>query len=150
MNRMSPTWLAPLLEQILEQMAFMFLTPPDDTGGVETPQAGWPTVELRFAGLRGGRLALTAEPSLARELAANALGIEPDEPLADDHAGDALGELLNILCGHVLTELFGPEAACALDPPVRLDPEGEADWNSALRVRVDGRAMLLILECEGD
>ncbi len=91
---------------ILEQQAFLFADPLT-RGGFKAKGEEYLAASLVFEGpSRGGALVAFPE-SLARELAANLLGADPGDEKAAGHAGDALGEFLNVACGHLLTNLFG-------------------------------------------
>jgi len=90
--------------KILEQVAFVFAEPTDspEPFGEDVRAAS-----IDFMGPLTGSLHLTTSSLCAAGLAANLLGVEPDDPAAVAYGADALGETLNILCGAVLLELFG-------------------------------------------
>jgi chemotaxis protein CheY-P-specific phosphatase CheC len=73
---------------------------------------------MRFTGPKNGKLEIAAGQNLCLILAANILGLEPDEEMASTYADDALREALNVLCGRFLTEAFGEEAVFNLSAPV--------------------------------
>ena len=101
---------------ILEQQAFLFADPLPD-GGFKAMEGEYLAASLVFDGpARGGALAAFPE-SLAREMAANLLGAEPDDEKAGEYAADALGEFLNVACGHLLSTLFGTGLAFNLAAP---------------------------------
>jgi len=101
---------------ILEQQAFLFADPLPE-GGFKAGGGEYLAASLVFEGpSRGGALAAVPE-SLARELAANLLGAEPGDETAAEHAADALGEFLNVACGHLLTTLFGTGPVFNLGAP---------------------------------
>jgi hypothetical protein len=54
---------------------------------------------------------------MAKEIAANVLGVDPADPIAEAHYRDSLGELLNVACGHMLSALFGDTEVFELSPP---------------------------------
>ncbi len=72
---------------------------------------------LTFKGKSKGGMALIVTENLARELAANTLGVEVDDAEVDENLKDAIGECLNMLCGHVLTTLEGGVDAFDLSAP---------------------------------
>lgn len=72
---------------------------------------------LAFTGPGRGSMTLTTTPALAREVAANMLGIDEADEDAVGHADNALGELLNIVCGMVTAEMYGARNTCSLQPP---------------------------------
>ena len=143
---------AQAMQEVLERQAFLFADPGE--GGEE---AGGPllSASLRFAGARAGRLALAAPMALAREIAAGIMGCDADDPMAEERAGDACKEILNIACGQTLTNLFGTQPIFDLGvPEARLLPEGEAaDWAAAPEVTalsVEGTPLFLRLDLDGD
>jgi CheY-specific phosphatase CheX len=106
--------LARALGQVLEEAAFVFAEATDDppplTGAVLQ-------AKLSYHGDHAGELTLAAPGELASTLAANLLGEDEGgaETTGDDE--DAVGELLNMVAGVLLSELHGPEARCVLGLP---------------------------------
>jgi hypothetical protein len=101
---------------ILERQAYLFAEPLP-AGAFRAPAGEYLAATLVFDGpVRGGALAAFPE-ALARELAANLLGSEPDDERSAEHAADALGEFLNVACGHLLSGLFGTGPAFDLGAP---------------------------------
>ncbi len=100
--------------QILEETAFIFADreedPPDWSG--EPLQA-----EISFAGTSRGLLVLTTSVEFATDLAANMLGLEPDSAEVSDSAPAALTEILNIITGALLENMFGTDTICDLGIP---------------------------------
>ena len=70
--------------------------------------------------------------SLSKEIAANVLGLEPDDDLVREGAGDALKELLNVTCGHILTSLLGTKMVFDLSAP-EMEVYDESAWREMLR-----------------
>lgn len=105
-----------LVARIAEQLGFLMPVGelPDDT-----PCDGWMHIALGWQGPDGsaGSVEVCAEPALARALAANLLGRLPDEPVADDEALSALGELANVIAGNLLPQLYGDDHEFHLAPP---------------------------------
>jgi len=134
---------------VLARMAFMFGDPtgPD---ALPTPAAGALQAVMDFRGERCGSLTLAAADSLCPELAANVLGLEPQEAQALERSGDAFQELLNVTCGHVLTAVAGEAAVFDLDAPRlgRIDGDGWTalrDAPDAVGFVVEGHPVLLRL-----
>ncbi|MHB8079953.1 MAG: chemotaxis protein CheX, partial [Candidatus Krumholzibacteriia bacterium] len=108
---------------------------------------------MNFRGARRGSFSLAAAAGLCPELAANVLGLEPQEAQALERSGDAFQELLNVTCGHVLTAVAGESAVFDLDAPQlgRLD---DAGWNAlralpgAVGFTVEGHPVLLRLQLD--
>jgi CheY-specific phosphatase CheX len=137
-----------VLQEVLERQAFLFVDPAE---GGESLDSGLLTTSLRFAGACAGGLSLAAPMELAREIAAGILGCEPDDPMAEERAGDACKELLNITCGQALTTWFGTAPVFDLGIPESrlLSPEEAADWTAApdvLAFSVDGRPLFMRID----
>jgi two-component system, chemotaxis family, chemotaxis protein CheY len=86
---------------------------------------------LSFSGGALGVLSLTVPRLLAAQMAANALGIEPDDPVALNHDADMVGELLNIACGHVL-DVIAEGKDVQLEPPVIIRHDA-SKWDELAR-----------------
>jgi len=54
---------------------------------------------------------------ITAEIAANILGLEPEEVDSEEMKMDALGEMLNVVCGHVIMCLVGTDANFVLNSP---------------------------------
>jgi len=99
----------------LETVAFMFCEPIPSEEALP-PSGEFYRARLAFSGSASGVMSLSVPRMLAITMAANALGIEPDDPVAAQHDADVVGELLNITCGHVSEDLC--DGAIELEPPV--------------------------------
>ncbi len=91
--------LANAVSQALEMMAFMVTLPMEDE--LPIPQESI-MVHMDFTGPLSGRAELLAGRDLVRQLAANVMGIDPDDPLADEKSIDAFKEMLNTTLGVML------------------------------------------------
>lgn len=113
-----------VFSDIFENQAFMFSERLEE-------DAEWPgpslLAEIDFRGPFSGSLSMAIPVELACEAAANMLGSAPEDELAEHQIHDAVKELLNVACGHVLTTLAGDEPVFDLAVPsvVSLD---ELDW----------------------
>lgn len=116
--------LTRIVTQVFEDLAFMFVDPAD--GPPESADGQWLEVRMAFDGPDKGRLALAAPVGLCREAAGNILGVDPEATGACDRASDALKELLNVICGHVVCELFGTEPIIRLGIPAIAELDDEA------------------------
>ena len=106
MNTQFATALREIAPLILEETAFVF------TDDLSDPPPGpeWNPIgaQLAFKGdVILGSLRVWTDPKFARTIAANMLGVEEDDPQGEQRASDALGELLNIVLGNVLTRAYG-------------------------------------------
>ncbi len=135
--------LATVLGTAIEEAAFVFTEDTD-----EPPPFEREVMEARLAyrGPQDGELLLAAAPSFAATLAANLLGEEEGGAVATGDDQDALGELLNMIAGAAVIELFGQGASYTLGlPSVRLVSPAEhhralaAATAAATMVDEDGR-----------
>jgi CheY-specific phosphatase CheX len=106
--------------ELLEQVAFIFVE-----AGDEEPR--WPAevVEARIDidGSRSAGLSMTVSRRQATAIAAELMGLEPDDEEAARRAVDALGEVLNMLAGLVAHKALGDEPPPVIGiPTVRLVP----------------------------
>lgn len=71
---------------------------------------------VQFAGPVSGSLRVAVTGELAGVVAGNMLGLDED-PEAEDRA-DAVGEIANVVCGHVLPAISGEEVEFDISSPV--------------------------------
>ena len=143
------TKIGNVLLEVLEKQAFLFGDPGEepDLESVDLYLAA----SVNFAGAAAGKVSLAVPAPMAAELASNFLGCEPDDPAAEMQAADACKEILNIVCGHILTELYGPKPVFDLSglEANRLGAEEAADWTAAedgMALSVEGSPVLLRVE----
>lgn len=145
-----PSMLARTFSEVLANLAFMFVTepPPGQESGSVSLGADALQVEIGFEGPSRGRLTLRCGQPFASALAANLLGVDAEEELAHSHCCDAVKELMNVVCGQLVTAQYGRQAVFHLTiPEVRTLDELEAatplDAPETLTVYVDGHGVLL-------
>ncbi len=106
--------------KITEQLTFMFGEPAAkeelDLEGIDFLRS-----EMEFTGQVNGSLCVALPREATREIAANILGLEPDDSQSVAMTSDALGELLNVICGEVVRGIVGEDADFTLRPP-RTEP----------------------------
>jgi CheY-specific phosphatase CheX len=102
--------------EVLEQLAYMFATDVE-LDRVNAGVASYLQARMQFTGEPSGSVSVAVPREVAREIAANILGLEPDDPAVDRRLSDALGEVLNVTCGHLLTRLFGEEPVFTMTVP---------------------------------
>jgi len=73
-------------------------------------------VSVEFRGPLNGRLVVRASSSILPEVANNMLGEDDQRPVALQR--DALGEIANVICGHVLPMIGGSDAVFHLAAPL--------------------------------
>jgi CheY-specific phosphatase CheX len=143
--------LARVFTEVLEQLAFMFVETPDTT---ETPESeNLVSTTMAFRGPCSGTVTLAVTREMAPALAANVLGLDPDDDLTTQASYDALKELLNVTCGNVLTAIAGDEPVFDLTVPEVAECTAEAWTELAERpgtiyCLVDDFPVLLHLEIQ--
>lgn len=115
-----------VFSDVLGQFAYMLAEP---TAKEDLPHStrGYRAVAIDFSGDVSGRMTLTVPTEMCRELAANALGTEPDGVDAQEHGLDALKEALNISCAHILTSVGSPTGNYKLGLPTETKA-GPRQW----------------------
>lgn len=105
---------------VLERLAFMF---GDAAGKDELPEPQGACFEasIRYRGACDGELTVIGPKELSPVLAANVLGLDPDDEVALARSDDAIKELLNVACGHLLSELAGDGPVFDLGAPTIRD-----------------------------
>lgn len=135
--------LAGVFCSVLERESFMFGDVIDKDEGVTFGTMH--KAVLTFTGdLVSGEIALVLPEQLSLELAANMLGAETDENFVKEQANDALGELLNVLCGQFLTTVEGEIPIFDLSVPI-VTIINDSDWNDLLK---SDHSILLMVEDE--
>ena len=118
--------LSKVAVRILEEAAFLF---SDDLAPADRPDHTWGPVgaSLEYEGIEdSGHIQVWADEAMVRSLASNMLGLDEDDPESAAHIADALKELLNMILGNVLTEVWGTEPIFHLSIPIQLD---SSDWD---------------------
>ena len=87
---------------------------------------------MHFTGSCSGSLCLAAPVTLGPVLAANVLGMDADDPEAVERSDDAIKELLNVVRGHILSELEGDQAMFDLGAP-NVTTLSKSDWQTLLQ-----------------
>ncbi len=114
MQQQKSATLTAIFSDVLANLAFMF-TDEDDA----PPEAdgGWSEASIEYHGCVGGALRLVYPKPFAIELAANLLGTDPADVDAESQAADAVKELMNIICGQLVTAMHGTGAVFNLSIP---------------------------------
>lgn len=134
--------------EVLERFVMMDGAP----AGMELPELNRYDEDLLqasmvFRGAVTGALTLAAPIGLCIEMAANAVGMDPDENVHAEQAADALGELLN-MTGGLLVHDLEPDCPTDLTPPVVVGME-VAEWEqlatmaATIPLAIEGRPALL-------
>ena len=134
---------------VLEKLAYMFA---DQVPSEEMPGDAGSLLraDIYFVGSTSGQLTLISSEEMCNELSVNMLGVEPGE-LDDQGLGrEALKELLNVICGQLLTEILGDKPVFDLSAPT-VSQMDAVQWkffctdSNALSFMVDENPVLLRL-----
>lgn len=139
-----------VLCDVLEKFAFEF-GDPADLADIRPPGEETFIARMCFRGVSQGALTLLVPRGLGLEIAANVLGLDPEDASVPERAHDAIKEVLNVVCGNLLTRIAGEEAVFDLSiPETRLAGAGIWDeWlarEDTIGVLVDDRPLLLQLQ----
>lgn len=115
---------------VFEQLAFMF-GEELDRDEVESNSDTFIKASMSFSGNVSGDIEIIVPSELAQKLACNILGLDDDVIQEQVSYADALKELLNTICGRMLTSLFGEEAVFDLHVPVTTELN-ESQWDTTL------------------
>lgn len=117
--------LLELAAGVFQEAAFCFIEPLD---GDVPPADELLVAGIPFTGTLRGRLQIAAPPVFASLLAANLLGLDPDEEDVAAQCEGALGELLNMVAGQLFCECLGADNDIQLGLPETQTMSGEAFW----------------------
>ncbi len=136
--------------RVLADAAYLFtdvLDRIDDSAEIRNPIG----VSLRFRGTPSGVGTLWVDAGLAQAATANMRGLDQAPASDDPRTLDTVRELLNILLGNLLTQLYGDTAVFELDVPQGLPRSAlEEDRHSlnALWLMAEDTPLLFLLESE--
>ena len=111
---LQPELLYETLSDVLEDAVFIFTETADETLGWNN---GILKSSIHYQGQEEGTLSLAVGVDMARSIAANLLGIEPDDEDAQEKSAEAVSEMLNIVCGVFLERWLGAQNHCRLGIP---------------------------------
>lgn len=99
---------------VLEQTAFMFPEPVDLTSGIPFEDYEYVMVKLNFSGDQIGNIKMIIPVDFCAELSANLLGEDIGDVDPEENNFDSARELLNIVAGQLLIDLYGEKALFSL------------------------------------
>jgi CheY-specific phosphatase CheX len=105
--------LADAISNVIEELAMMATQTVNEFEEFTPTLQGW----IDFTGPVNGKLSIRCRESLAQMLASNLLGMEPGDLKSNTVAWDALAELLNVVCGNLVSSLYDSEKIFTLTPP---------------------------------
>lgn len=144
------TLLADVATDVLEQQAFAFVEPCFDMQP-ETPKAPILCLSISYQGPTCGKLTLWMPHHLSIDLAINILGTDNNDDFAKEDAPDAMKEVLNVICGQMLTSAYGVHEVFSLSIPT-CQNLSETEWETAkkrahvVELYVDDEPILLYAE----
>jgi chemotaxis protein CheY-P-specific phosphatase CheC len=142
----SPDLVREVFSKVLEKQVFLFAE--EVSIGELSCDGDWVEARMSFHGPFDGSLSLAMPKAAELEIAANFLGKDADDPDVAKCAEDSLKEILNVVCGHMLTAMAGEEPEFDLSIP-KVHPVSEADWDAmaaspdSLGFDVEGHSALL-------
>lgn len=101
---------------VVEQLTFMF-GEPADKAGVLAADDEYVLASVDFTGAVNGKLSLAVPTACVPEIAANIMGLDPGASELVSLAPDSLGEMLNVISGHVIVAIAGKSADFRLGAP---------------------------------
>lgn len=136
--------------ETLSKLAFLFADPQDEDCPPSEPKRAL-KVALDFSGAHKGTLELMVPEPLCPEIAAGILGCDPDDEQAVGSGADSLKELLNVVCGQLLPQIYGNDKLFDLGAPHIVEVNQTA-WcelqrdESTGRFQVDEHPLLVRLQ----
>lgn len=119
MNRELTRILREKAEHIFEDMAFLLPGETEECAGDPEPGAELcHYIRLAFQGPSRGFFWMGVSEDLFKAITVNMLGLKDPAGVSQAQCLDALGEITNILCGHVLGAWAGARAVFHLGTPV--------------------------------
>jgi hypothetical protein len=107
-----------VLENVVQDtfatMVFLF---PEDRDQPPPPPESYLTVVVGFSGPFRGELRLSVGPDMPALVAANMLGLEEGHVPTSEQQRDALGELVNVICGNLLPAITSPLEVFSVHTP---------------------------------
>lgn len=122
--------LCSTFSEVVEQLTFMFgdVVPKEEAS---LPGTLFTQASMTFSGDMVGHLTVAVPTEITAEIAANILGLEPEDIESEAMMNDALAEMLNVVCGHVIMALAGTDANFKLDAP-HTDYVSEEQYNAMM------------------
>ena len=142
--------LAQTFSEVLANLAFLFTMA---TPAERTAADGWLEVGIDYEGPVHGRLRLRCPAEVGVLISANLLGCDPELEADQLNAEDAVRELMNVVCGQLVTRLHGHRVVVQLGLPVvhHLTVEEVAaplEGTEILAVCVEGYEVQLAYACD--
>lgn len=144
--------LSQVLEEVLENLAFVFSV-PEDTGDAMQYEMAL-AAKISFTGLFSGTIVLGFSEQILPEIARNMLGV--DEEILVVHQHDAFKEVLNVICGNLLPAIAGEKEVFTISVPCIISREEMTESvrccppTSMATLELDNGQVLLFLLIDGE
>lgn len=140
--------LKAIFSDVLANLAFMFT---DEDIIEPDPGHVWLETTITYQGPKEGTLRFRCPRDFASLLAANLLGIDPEDQDAATQCEDAVKEFMNIVCGQLVTALHGEDDVYNLSIPRTVElyetPDLSDDGGvNMYTVSIDGKPIQMIYE----
>lgn len=106
--------LRTIFSEVLADLAFMFT---EEKPAEPAAHYDWLETRIGYRGPDCGNLRFRCPEQFCVQLAANLLGIDPNDGDAADVSHDAAKEFMNVVCGHFVTTMYGTEKVFNLTIP---------------------------------
>lgn len=131
--------------RVLESSTFVFVDDVDHEYIPYDDGEDFTGAALQYEGPVRGEIQLWVQNELPEIFASNMLGVDANDPTADQKREDALKEVLNMITGIFLTEHFGVEPVFQLGIPQIHSNEKFPDWHSLKYVWLDAEGQKLLI-----
>lgn len=122
MNQNHSELITESIVDIFEKVAFLFPLPVEELEDVCPEEDGQMIcIGITFNGPSNGEFIISLPKELTKEISANMLGIDEDDPDVEQKSIDAAKEILNIVCGNMLPKIYGEEPIFYLSAPYILE-----------------------------
>ena len=106
------------LIKIVSEVAYLFLDTLEEENRPDCSQWDCIGIELKFKGYTQGKISVWTTKECAHYIALNMLGSDDDTSVFNEEkALDALKEVVNIMCGNILTIIYGEDHIFELGLP---------------------------------
>lgn len=129
---------------IFEKVAFLFPVPVEESDDISAEECTQNIcLGIRFTGYANGDFIISLPKELTKEISANMLGIDEDDPDVEQKSIDAAKEILNIVCGNMLPKVYGDEPVFHLSAPYKIEnmeekiSENGSDNHTKIQLDVD-------------
>jgi len=134
-------------QRIFEEAAFAFVDYPSEE---ECDMSDDKSIScmVGFSGPFTGRMIITSSEALARTVAANMMGVEEDDEDSEKKCKDALGEILNMICGNLLPAIAGTKVEFRIGAPTEISQEEKSRLVNEHSPELLKSARMNIEDCE--